>query len=101
MTVVELVWKSVRREMAVAGRWPPWRGLGWGGVGRGRTAEELDVGVWQEMQRDRVVWERLRELAGEEEEEVDDDEDEVGDDGGKKGWMSRIRWRRKTSTDEG
>lgn len=68
MTVIELSWKSVRRELAVSGKWPPWKG----GAGS-RTAEEVDVGVWQEMQKDPRIRARLKELAGEGEEEGDDD----------------------------
>lgn len=64
MTVIELVWKSVRRELAVAGRWPPWKGFVKGGAGS-KTAEELDLGVWQEMQNDPLIRARLKELAGE------------------------------------
>lgn len=69
MTVIELLWKSVRRELAVSGRWPPWKGLVAGKSEGSRTAEELDLGVWQEMQDDAAIRERLRELAGERQEE--------------------------------
>lgn len=94
MTVIELAWKSVRREMALGGCWPPWKVL------KGsRTAEELDVGVWQEMQRDVLIRRRLRELAGEEEEvdlaadeglEVDERDADMGGRRGK--WRWRPRW---------
>lgn len=70
MTAIELIWKSARRELAVSGRWPPWKG--WGGSPGSRTAEELDVGVWQEMQRDPRIMERLRWLAKDESERADD-----------------------------
>lgn len=66
MTVIELMWRSVRREFAVSGTWPPWKGLG--RAQGSRTAEDVDVGVWQELQRDERVRGRLRELAGEDEE---------------------------------
>lgn len=70
MTVIELIWKTVRREFAVSGIWPPWKGFT-GPKNGSSTAEELDLGVWQEMQNDRVIRERLRELAGEEEEKAE------------------------------
>ena len=70
MTAIELIWKSIRRELAVSGRWPPWKG--WREGEASRTAEELDVGVWQEMQRDPKIMARLEWLAKSEEERAEE-----------------------------
>ncbi len=58
LVTLELAWKSARRYLALAGRWPLW-------VKRsGKGAEEMDLAIWQEMERDPEVRRRLREEAG-------------------------------------
>jgi len=63
LAVMELAYKSVRGYLLVVGMWPPWMRT-FRRRGRNRTAEELDVSVWQEMEKDPVIRGRLRELAG-------------------------------------
>ncbi|TWU74553.1 hypothetical protein ED733_006234 [Metarhizium rileyi] len=62
--LLELVGKSIKRHMLVAGawHWPPWetRRLS-------HNMEEWDLQVWQEMEQDPKVRERLRRLANDEE----------------------------------
>ena len=69
----------------MSGKWPPWQRFGKGN----RTAEELDVGVWQEMQRDGKIRARLRELAGEDEEELEAEAEDVQE---VKQWRRRWKW---------
>ncbi|KAF5125584.1 putative phospholipid-transporting ATPase DNF3 [Metarhizium anisopliae] len=62
--LLELVGKTIKRNMLVAGvwHWPPWK--------RHRlndNVEEWDLQVWQEMEQDPKVRERLRRLANDEE----------------------------------
>ena len=59
LVTIELAWKSARRYLAIAGRWPIWKRRG----GNAKSAEELDLSIWQEMERDPVVREKLRALA--------------------------------------
>ncbi|XP_044724674.1 haloacid dehalogenase-like hydrolase domain-containing protein [Hirsutella rhossiliensis] len=78
--LLELCGKAVRRRMLVAGlwQWPPWRRQP-----LGDNVEEWDVELWQEMERDPAVRERLRALARNEECVVDEaraDEDANDDD---------------------
>jgi phospholipid-translocating ATPase len=67
LAIMELAWKTIRRNLAIAGKWPLWK--------RRRTncaknAEELDLEIWQEMQRDPVIRQKLKNLASD---EYDDD----------------------------
>jgi len=60
---MELTFKSVKGYSLVAGMWPPLRKT-LRRRDRDRNAEELDVSVWQEMEKDPAVWARLHQLAG-------------------------------------
>ncbi|ORY60272.1 P-type ATPase [Pseudomassariella vexata] len=73
---VELVCKTVRRNLLVARlwRWPPWKG---GSEGVGESVEEWDLELWQELEKDPVVRERLRKIVEEEEEESEDGSGEL------------------------
>ncbi|MBE3048065.1 hypothetical protein IMZ48_37265 [Candidatus Bathyarchaeota archaeon] len=66
--LVEMARRIAKRVFVGMGlwRWGPWR----------RGLEGLDVEVWQEMEKDPVVWERLKRLAAGE--EVEDEEGEEG-----------------------
>ncbi|KFG87700.1 P-type ATPase [Metarhizium anisopliae] len=62
--LLELVGKTIKRNMLVAGvwHWPPWK------MHRlNDNVEEWDLQVWQEMEQDPKVRERLRRLANDEE----------------------------------
>jgi phospholipid-translocating ATPase len=49
LVTFEYMWKSIRRNLAFAGWWPLWRRRRTQGA---KNAEEMDLEVWQEMQRD-------------------------------------------------
>ncbi|KAK5165715.1 drs2 neo1 protein [Saxophila tyrrhenica] len=68
LVTIELGWKTVRRYLAHAGWWPLWKRRTGGSA---KSAEELDLSVWQEMERDPAVRERLRGLARDQGEEVE------------------------------
>lgn len=71
--LIELAGKTVKRNLRVAGLWKlrPWRK-----DGAAENAEEVDLEVWQEMEQDPVVRERLRRMARDEP-EIEDDEEEI------------------------
>lgn len=73
--LVELAGKTIKRNLRVAGIWKltPWRKSG-----LTDNVEELELELWQEMEQDPVIRERLRKLAhGEPEEDMDEDMVEV------------------------
>lgn len=69
--LMELVGKTVHRNLHVAGcwQWPPWKG---GGLSE--NLEEWDLEVWQEMEQDPAMKERLRNMArdGDDEDQTDE-----------------------------
>lgn len=76
MGVLELAGKTVKRNMLVAGvwHWPPWK------MHRlSENVEEWDLQVWQELERDPKVRERLRRLANDEATVQDMEEEDVFD----------------------
>ncbi|QPG99507.1 hypothetical protein C2857_001954 [Epichloe festucae Fl1] len=76
MGVLELAGKTVKRNMLVAGvwHWPPWK------MHRlSENVEEWDLQVWQELERDPKVRERLRRLAHDEATVQDMEEEDVFD----------------------
>ncbi|KAF7165374.1 hypothetical protein CNMCM6106_001564 [Aspergillus hiratsukae] len=75
LVTLELVYKSVRRNMKVAGMWLPWKQRG---NRLGENGVELDVGMWQEMEQDPVIRARLKRLARDETGEVDREEEDAG-----------------------
>lgn len=62
LAVIELILKALRRTLAISGLWPPWKRRR-RQHGEAKNAEELDLGAWQEMQRDPEIRERLNELS--------------------------------------
>ncbi|KAM0203709.1 hypothetical protein ACHAPI_000708 [Fusarium lateritium] len=68
----EIVLKSVKRSLLMAGLWdwPPW-----GKSRRGENIEEWDVELWQELEQDPALRERLKRLARDEQVEEEDDVD--------------------------
>ncbi|KAK5708004.1 drs2 neo1 protein [Elasticomyces elasticus] len=64
LTVMELSYKSIKHTMLVAGQWPPWkrRVRGVNGV---QNAEELDVGLWQALEKEPHIRERLKRMSDE------------------------------------
>ncbi|KAK3726094.1 drs2 neo1 protein [Vermiconidia calcicola] len=62
LVAIELVWKTLRRDMALAGWWPPWRRRR-NASDNAKNSEELDLEVWQEMQREPAIREKLKRLA--------------------------------------
>lgn len=67
--LIEMVRKMIKRVFVGMGLWR------WGAWGQG--GEGLDVEVWQELERDPVVWERLKKLAAGEEGDEEEEEDGV------------------------
>lgn len=74
--LLELVGKAVKRNMTVWGlwHWPPWRTRR-----LSDNVEEWDLGIWQELEQEPQMRERLRKLANDEEVEDDLDEQDVFD----------------------
>ena len=52
MLVLEMAFKSVKRRLLDAIVWPPWKRRSKTSATHGRNAEELDVRLWQEMEKD-------------------------------------------------
>jgi phospholipid-translocating ATPase len=76
--LMELVGKSIKRNMMVAGvwHWPPWK------MHRlSDNVEDWDLEMWQEMERNPKVRERLRRLANNDETLADTEEAEEEDEG--------------------
>ncbi|KAI1505286.1 P-type ATPase [Biscogniauxia marginata] len=73
---VEYAYKAVKRNLVVAGlwKWPPWKSRD-----NSDHLEEWNVEVWQELEKDPVMRERLR-RAGTEGEDSDDDEGDRDDE---------------------
>lgn len=71
---VELVYKTLRRYFIVSGSWGwrPWRATPLGGEG---SIEEWDLELWQELEQDPVIKERLRRISEEEESDSSGEED--------------------------
>jgi phospholipid-translocating ATPase len=74
LVTLEVVYKSVKRNMKAVGMWPPWKRSG----KQLGEMDELDLEAWQEMEQDPVIRERLRRLARDETGEADDEEDAGG-----------------------
>lgn len=68
---VEMAYKVMKRNLVVAGmwKWPPWKPRS-----ADDSLEEWGLEVWQELEQDPVMRERLRRAAMEEDEEEGDDE---------------------------
>ncbi|CVK83595.1 related to ATPases [Fusarium mangiferae] len=66
----EIVLKCVKRLLLIAGLWdwPPW-----GKSRRGENIEEWDVELWQELEQDPTLRERLKRLARDEQVEEEDE----------------------------
>jgi phospholipid-translocating ATPase len=74
----EITLKGIKRNMVVTGvwSWPPWKA-----DGLPENVGEWDLQIWQEMEQDPVIKQRLRRLAHDDEDDVDE-EDEGDDDEG-------------------
>ena len=57
LITIELALKSARRTLALGGRWPLWKRQQNYGT---KNAQELELEVWQEMEQDGGIRERLR-----------------------------------------
>ncbi|KAJ3514011.1 hypothetical protein NM208_g15104 [Fusarium decemcellulare] len=70
--LMEIVMKCSKRLLLIAGlwEWPPWRRSR-----RGDNIEEWDVELWQELEQDPAMRERLKRLCRDEPVEEDDDHD--------------------------
>lgn len=60
LTTFEYMWKTLRRNLAIAGWWPLWKRRRAPGT---KSAEEMDLEIWQEMQRDSSIRAKLMNLA--------------------------------------
>ncbi|KAK1059223.1 drs2 neo1 protein [Friedmanniomyces endolithicus] len=72
LTVMELGYKSIKQSLLVAGLWPVWRVFG---ARARRDADELDVGLWQAMEKEPGMRERFMRMNDVHE---GDDEDDCG-----------------------
>ncbi|KFA49144.1 hypothetical protein S40293_06163 [Stachybotrys chartarum IBT 40293] len=86
--MLELAIKVVKRQLLVAGlwKWPPW------GVSRaGENVEEWNLEIWQELEQDPVVWEKLKKMASEDDDEVEEEEQEAMEAKAEKekGWVHK------------
>jgi phospholipid-translocating ATPase len=74
--LMELTAKTARRNLVVAGlwKWPPWQRKV-----LSDSVEEWDVELWQEMEQDPVLRERLRLMAKGGEDEEADNAQQAGD----------------------
>ncbi|KAI1386522.1 phospholipid-translocating P-type ATPase [Hypoxylon trugodes] len=72
---IELVYKTIKRNMIIAGtwKWPPWKRRS-----LEDSLEEWGLEVWQELEQDPVIRERLRRTCMEED-ELDDGEQDIID----------------------
>lgn len=75
--LLELTGKAVKRNMLVAGvwHWPPWKTPSL----KDEHPEEWDLQVWQELEQDAGLRERLRRLANDEIVVDDMEEEDVFD----------------------
>ncbi|KAK4541733.1 hypothetical protein LTR36_007442 [Oleoguttula mirabilis] len=79
LLVMETMYKSLKRYLMVAGVWPRCGLASRVRAAHGSNAEELDVSIWQEMEKDPAVWARLKSLAnGERYWGVQDDDLTIG-----------------------
>lgn len=72
LAVLELVYKSIRHNLVIAGHWPPWKHQL---KAESLDVEDLDLELWQEMEKDPVIRDRLQRLArgaNEGDDDVDD-----------------------------
>ena len=70
LVVGEMGFKAVKRRLLEAVAWPPWKRRV--RVWRERNAEELDVGLWQEMEKEGLVQARVDGRGGGLEEDWDE-----------------------------
>ncbi|KAK0364341.1 drs2 neo1 protein [Friedmanniomyces endolithicus] len=79
LTVMELGYKSIKQSLLMTGLWPVWRLFGARTRARrdglARDAEELDVGLWQAMEKEPGMRERFMRMNDVHE---GDDEDDCG-----------------------
>ncbi|KAK8044321.1 P-type ATPase [Apiospora rasikravindrae] len=76
LMTVELVYRAVKRNMILARlwRWPPWKRSE-----TDKSLEEFHLEMWQELEQDPVIQEKLRRILREERGEVtEEEEDETG-----------------------
>ncbi|KAH9819407.1 putative phospholipid-transporting ATPase DNF3 [Teratosphaeria destructans] len=85
LLVMEVVYKSLKGYLRIGGLWPFWKrgSRRQMAEGPGRSAEEIDVGLWQEMERDPVIAEMLKRINAREKLEEEFGEEEIGGCGGK------------------
>jgi phospholipid-translocating ATPase len=81
--MIEIVMKAVKRKLISARlyRWPSWLTKRRGAPAED-TAEEWELEVWQELEQDPVIWEKLKRMARDTDEDVVDGyeyEEEMGE----------------------
>jgi phospholipid-translocating ATPase len=86
--LIEIVMKAVKRKMILVGayKWPPWQK-----AREGNNAEEWGLELWQELEQDPVLWEKLKRMSrgGEDEAEDVDFADDLDDRGKASGSITR------------
>ncbi|KAK8131218.1 hypothetical protein PG984_007656 [Apiospora sp. TS-2023a] len=73
LMTVELVYRAVKRNMILARmwRWPPWKKSE-----TDKSLEEFHLEMWQELEQDPVIQEKLRQILKEERGEVTEEEED-------------------------
>ncbi|CAK3898983.1 phospholipid-transporting ATPase DNF3 [Lecanosticta acicola] len=67
LATAELVYGATKRNLIASGAWPPWKYLPFKGVRHSESmAEDMDLELWQEMERDPAVREKLEMMARDE-----------------------------------
>ena len=96
LIVIETAYKAVKHRLVVAGLWrfPPWRRKA---DGDEDDAEDWDLELWQELERDPAVRQRLKETLEEEErgytnttKTAGEDEPAAADEGAALGFFGRV-----------
>lgn len=76
LMTVELVYRAVKRNMILARmwRWPPWKKSE-----TDKSLEEFHLEMWQELEQDPAIQEKLRQILREEKGELTEEEEEEVD----------------------
>lgn len=78
LATMELVYGGIKRNLILARMWPPWRYLLPGaGKQQHEDVEDMEIELWQQMERDPEIAEQLRSMAGGEAEVEGDVDGEV------------------------
>ena len=84
LCTMEWAYAATKRNLVIARCWPPWKFTKWH-RNRNGNAEDLELELWQEMEKDKVIKRQLQRMARDEREPEEDlalviDESEVWND---------------------